>query len=52
MHQKHPPAKVAFSNALFIVASPKAWVVTIRIAPRIKEVIFTMIITSFCLSLF
>jgi hypothetical protein len=54
MHQKQPPAKVAFSNlsseTFPFVKSPEAVVVIISIIPKVKAVSFSMTITSFCLS--
>jgi hypothetical protein len=54
MHQKQPPAKVAFSNlsseTFPFVESPEAVVVIISIIPKVKAISLAMTITSFCLS--
>jgi len=54
MHQKQPPANVAFSNlsseGFPFVESPETVVVIISIIPKVKAINLAMTITSFCLS--
>jgi hypothetical protein len=54
MHQKQPPAKVAFSNlcseARPLVGSLVAFVAIIRIIPNVKRVVFSITFPSFRLS--